>query len=750
PVLVRADVAEADLAEAVRQAAGYCFDLAREMPLRAWLFRLGSAEHVLVLVVHHIAADGWSLAPLWRDLGVAYAARCGGEASGWQALPVQYADYTLWQQELLGDEANPESVISRQLAFWQQALSGLPEQLDLPTDRPRPSVASYQGASVPLQLDDALHRQLAGLARRGQASLFMVLQAGLVALLSRLGCGEDIPLGSPIAGRTDDALDELVGFFVNTLVLRTDTSGNPSFDELLARVRSSDLAAYANQDVPFERLVEVLNPSRSLARHPLFQVMLALQNNVAARLQLPGLASTQERVGTQTAKFDLSINLSERRGADGAPAGITGHIEYATELFDRSTVEALAARLVRLFEAVAAAPDQPIGGIDLLSAAERHQVLEGWNDTAQPVVDATLPALFEQQVARTPDATALIFEDTSLSYAELNARANRLAHLLIGAGVGPEDIVALALPRSLEMVVSLLGILKAGAAYLPLDPDYPTERLAYMIADARPSVLVSMAGVVPELAADMPPLRLDDPDVQLALAQAPATDPTDLDRRHPLRPYHPAYVIYTSGSTGKPKGVIVAHGSLGNFLGAMQAELTLKSEDRLLAVTTIGFDIAALELYLPLCRGACLIITTKDVVWHPPSLAELLTRTGATVMQATPTSWQALIAERPDAVRGVRALIGGEALSGHLAQDIHGLTGRVTNLYGPTESTIWSTALSLDCGEPVAPAIGRPIWNTQVYVLDGGLHPVPVGVAGELYIAGAGLARGYLNRPGLT
>ena len=444
-------------------AAEYCFDLASELPLRGWLFRLGEAEHVLVLVVHHIAADGWSLAPLARDLEVAYAARCRGEAPGWVALAVQYADYTLWQQVVLGDETDPHSAMARQLAYWQPGAGGTAGAVGA-ADRS----AATRGGELPRRQRAATDRggaapEAAGPGTGEPGEPVHGAAGGPGGAAEPVGCGEDIAIGSPIAGRTDDALDDLVGFFVNTLVLRTDTSGNPSFSELLARVRESDLAAYAHQDLPFERLVEELNPARSLARHPLFQVMLVLQNQARRSFALPGVVSTPEAIGTQTAKFDLSVNLSERRGADGVADGLVGRLDYAADLFDRATVEALGARLVRLFEAIASDPLRPVGGIDILAPAERAQLLEEWNDTAHAVPAATLPELFEAQVARTPDAVALVFEDTALSYAELNTRANRLAHLLIGEGVGPESIVALALPRSLEMVVGLLGILKAGA-----------------------------------------------------------------------------------------------------------------------------------------------------------------------------------------------------------------------------------------------------------------------------------------------
>ena len=590
-------VDEAGLAGALAAAARTGFDLAREPPLRVHLFALGAGEHVVVLLLHHIAGDGWSLAPLLRDLGRFYEARCRGQAAAVAALPVQYADYTLWQHAVLGSEEDGESAISRQLSFWTGQLAGLPDQLDLPLDRARPAVASYRGGSVPLALSAPLHAALLELARTSGASLFMVLQAGLAALLTRLGAGHDIAIGSPIAGRTDSALDDLVGFFVNTLVLRTDTSGAPSFRELIGRVRASNLAAYGHQELPFERLVEVLNPARSLSRHPLFQVMLVLQNNAELSFELAGLDARFETVATASAKFDLSLSLAERRGADGSPAGIEGALEYASDLFDRASVEAIAGRLVRLLEGAVADPGRAIGKLDILSLAERRTILEEWNDTARAIPAATLPELFASQVARTPDAVAAVFEDARLSYGELDARASQLAHHLRALGVGPEVVVGLCIERSLEMLIGLLGILKAGGAYLPLDPDYPRERLAFMLADAAAPVLVTRAALraqLPSHDARIGGARGDGAHIVCldadwpAIAQHPTTAPATS-----LQPQHPAYVIYTSGSTGTPKGVAVTHHGLVNHMLWMMADYPVDKRDVVLGRTAISFDAAA-------------------------------------------------------------------------------------------------------------------------------------------------------------
>ncbi|HET6197901.1 MAG TPA: condensation domain-containing protein, partial [Acetobacteraceae bacterium] len=494
------------------------------LPLRAHVFAVSEREHVLLLVLHHIAGDGWSLGVLGRDLARFYAARREGRAGDVPALAVHYADYTLWQQGLLGHEDDADSALSRQLTYWRTALAGLPEQLDLPYDRGRPSVASYRGDHVRLALPAELHGALAALARDAGASLFMVLQAGLAALLTRLGAGSDIAIGSPIAGRSDGGLDDLIGFFVNTLVLRTDTSGDPSFRDLVGRVRASNLAAYANQDVPFERLVEELNPARSLARHPLFQVMLVLQNAGAIELALPGLQSRLEPVASASAKFDLSVSVGEERGADGTPGGIVGVIEYASDLFDRATVEALAARYVRVLEGAVAAPEGSIGSLDILGEEERARIVRGFNATGHAVAAATVPELFAAQVERTPEAIALVFGEERLSYGELERRANRLAHHLRRLGVGPEVIVGLCVERSPAMVVGLLAILKAGGAYLPLDPDYPPARLAYMLSDAGAGVLVTQSALLARLPAHDGRLVCLDADAA-AIAHEPASAP---------------------------------------------------------------------------------------------------------------------------------------------------------------------------------------------------------------------------------
>ncbi|MEU7598897.1 amino acid adenylation domain-containing protein, partial [Streptomyces sp. NPDC039022] len=751
------DVDAAELAEVLARGAATGFDLTTELPLRAALFALGPDRHVLSLVVHHIAGDAWSMVPLGRDLSVAYAARLRGAEPSWAPLPVTYADYTLWQRDLLGEERDEDSLIARQVAYWARTLAGLPDELALPADRPRPGVASHRGGTVPLRLDAALHARLAALAEAHGVTLFMVLQAGLAALLTRHGAGTDIPLGSPVAGRTDDALDDLIGCFVNTLVLRTDTSGDPGFGELLARVRETDLAAYAHQDVPFEHLVEVLNPARSLSRHPLFQVLLTLTGRTAAPDALPGLRAEAERVESGTAKFDLTFNLTEAVGAGGGPGGVEGYVGYGADLFERGTVEALAARFVRLLEAAAADPDLPLGALEILGEAERHRLLTEWNGTEAAAGDvppaASLPELFERQAAATPEARAVAAPDAELSYAQVDARADRLARLLLSRGIGPERVVAVALPGSAELVVALLAVLKTGAAYLPLDLAQPGARIAGLLDDASPALLVTSRQAAALLPDDTGTARLllDDPDTVRALERQPAARPAEADRSAPPLPDHPAYVIYTSGSTGRPKGVVVTHRGLAHYVARARRVYT-GLDGTVLVPTSLAYDLAVTGLYGALTSGGCAVVAGLD---DDPWLSALLSRTPATFMKATP-SHLGLLAALPAELAPTRQLVlGGEALpAAHLEEwRARHPEVAVVNHYGPTEATVGCLDLHLAPNATTDGAtvpVGRPMTGMRAYVLDAGLRPVPPGVAGELYIAGPQLARGYLGRPGLT
>ncbi|MFG2142567.1 amino acid adenylation domain-containing protein, partial [Streptomyces sp. NPDC048650] len=748
PRLRMTEVGERDLPGRLAKAARYGFDLSEESPLRAELFRLGAEEHVLLLVVHHIAGDGWSTGPLSRDLATAYAARSEGAKPEWAPLPVQYADYTLWQQELLGDGADPDSLLNGQLAYWRERLAALPDQVELPFDRPRPAAMSYRGAHLPVRIDAELHQGLRELARDGGASLFMVLQAGLAALLGKLGAGTDVPIGTPIAGRTDEALDDLVGFFVNTLVLRTDLSGDPSFTELLGRVRSDALAAYAHQEVPFEHLVEALNPTRTLAHHPLFQTMLTLQNAPSGTFGLPRLRVTTDLVHTGTAKCDLTFVLAEQPSTDG----LSGVVEYSTDLFDAATVTGIVERWLRLLRAVVADPGRRIGQVDVLSADELRALLPAGADQGGALPESSLPALFERRVRADPDAPALTDGAATLTYGQVNARANRLAHVLIDRGVGPEQLVALALPRSAELVVAVLAVLKAGAAYVPVDPEYPAARITYLLQDTRPALLVttSRTGELPG-ADHVDRLLLDTAD----LDGLPNTDPGVA-----VDPGHAAYVIHTSGSTGNPKGVVIPHRNVVRLFDTTRELFRFSAEDVWTLFHSYAFDFSVWELWGPLLHGGRLVVVDHDTSRSPGRFLELLARERVTVLNQTPSAFYQLMQadeEAPETGRrlALRTVVfGGEALEhARLASwyDRHpGDAPRLVNMYGITETTVHVTYAALDGSGTAAGQVGSALPDLRAYVLDDGLRPVAPGVPGELYVAGAGLARGYLNRPGLT
>ncbi|MFD7989867.1 condensation domain-containing protein, partial [Kitasatospora indigofera] len=742
PVLDTVDCRTGGTQDALAEFAWRPFDLAADLPVRARVLEVGAEEHLLVLVLHHIASDGWSMGPLMRDLAEAYGARTAGERPAWQPLPVQYADYALWQRELLGAEDEDGSLLERQITFWRETLTGLPEELELPTDRPRPAATDHVGDRVVLPLGAELHRELLEVARAHRVTLFMVLQAGLAALLSRLGAGTDVPIGSVVAGRSDEALDELVGFFVNTLVLRTDTSGDPSFAELLARVREVDLAAYAHQDVPFERLVEELNPVRSLARHPLFQVMLILQNNESSELGLGGLEVAAEPIGMRAAKFDLNVILEESFTPDGRPAGLDCAIDYAVDLFDRETVESVAGRLGRLLAAVAADPRIPVGRIELLGEEERGRILGEWNATGLAVPPATVPEVFEAQVARTPDEVALVCGEDRLTFAELNARANRVARGLVDQGVGPEDVVALALARSADVVVGILAVLKAGAAYLPLDAEYPAERIAQMLGDARPVLALTHRAWSSDLAG-VRAVRIDDSAWQGHSGE-------DLGPRAGAG--NAAYVIYTSGSTGRPKGVVIDHRSIANLLAFHRGETIGAAElahpgrrFRAALTASLCFD-ASWDGLLWLVAGHELHLIGDEVRRDAAALVRYTRDARIDALEVTPTYAEQLIeegllADRPPALLA----LGGEAVRPALWNELRAAPDTVGhNLYGPTECTV--DALHARPADGERPSIGTPVANSRAYVLDERLSPVPPGVAGELYLAGAGLGRGYLNR----
>ncbi|WP_372405364.1 amino acid adenylation domain-containing protein [Streptomyces luteireticuli] len=722
PVLTVEHVASSEVEERLREAARHAFDLAADIPVRAWLFELAPDEHVLMVLVHHIAVDGWSLDPLGRDLGTAYAARRSGAEPDWAPLPVQYADYTLWQREALDDT-------TAQADFWKRELAGIPDELGLPFDRPRPAVASYHGGTVDFRVPADVHRRLVELSHRRGVTMFMVFQTALALLLSKLTGGTDIPVGTPVAGRADEALDDLVGFFVNTVVLRNDLSGHPTFEDLLERTRERDLAAFAHQDIPFEQVVEAVNPVRSLARNPLFQVSITM-NDLDTALSLPGLAVTGRQQTFGVSRFDLNVNFHEQ------DHGVGGNVEFNADLFDTATVQDIADRLVRLLTAVADDASRPCGALDVLAPEERERILTTWNDTALDVPAATLPDLLEAQAVRTPDAPAVQTGDLTLTYAQLNARANQLARHLVAHGVGPEALVALQLPRSADLVVAIWAVLKAGGAYLPIDAEYPAERNAFMLRDARPTLVLTEPVDVSHL-----------PDGNL----------TDAERTAPLLPAHPAYVIYTSGSTGVPKGVSMPGAALVNLVVWWA---TWEPPRRIALFSAISFDVSPMELLIATTSGGCIVVPDDTIRKDPERLVAWLADQEISDLTVVPNLVLNAVCEAArtagtslPALRHVGQ--GGEALvlSGAV-QDIFraGEGRRLDNCYGPTE-THMATGYRMPARAedwPADPPIGGPIGNTQVYVLDRWLQPVPAGVVGELYIAGDQLARGYVDRPGQT
>jgi amino acid adenylation domain-containing protein len=734
-----------DLAGEVAAAARESFDLAVQVPVKGWLFKT-AGERVLVLVLHHIASDGWSRGPLIRDLRTAYAARSRGEAPDWAPLPVQYADYALWQRDLLGDADDPDSLLARQVGYWRGRLAGAPDELVLPYDRPRPAVAGHRGHRAPVDLPADLHGALRDRARRQGVTLFMLLQAALAALLSRLGAGTDIPLGVAVAGRSDEALDDLVGFFVNTLVVRADLSGDPTLAELTDRVRAAGLAAFDNADVPFDRLVEELAPPRSLARHPLFQVLLTLQNAGEVRPPAPDGDAEPLAVAESVVKFDLDVLVGEVLDADGAPAGIRGALTAAADLFDPETAARLADGWRRVLEAIAAAPGTRLGRLDVFGADERRRLLHEWGRGARGGGRGTIPDLFEAQAARTPAATAVVDAETALTYRELDERANRLAHLLRRRGVGPETTVGVALGRGAGMVAAWLGIMKAGGAYVPINTDYPAERIALMLRDAGAACVLADAANRDTLARfGVPVLALDVPETTGALDGEPADPPA---RR--LLPGNAAHVIYTSGSTGRPKGSVVLHEGVDR----MAEHLDVRAGDVVGHLASVSFDGATLEVWGALLNGATLVVAAL-VEQSVAELRDFLAAHRVTAAWLTAGLFHQVVDLDIEALRGLRRLwSGGDVLSpSHCRRVLDELPDvRLTNVYGPTECTVFTTTHRVieRSGPSGSVPIGEPVTASRVYVLDDALEPVPAGVEGELYTTGAGLARGYVGRPGFT
>ncbi len=728
---VDADATDAE----VRRAGEHAFDLSADVPIRASLLRRSPGDHLLIIVVHHIATDAWSNRPLARDLSAAYTARSQGAEPGWEPLPVQYADYALWQRELLGADSDPGSRGAVQMDYWRRTLAGIPEELTLPADKVRPAAASYRGHRVPFHVPGEVHRRLLDVARAEGVTLFMVAQAALATLLSRLGAGTDIPIGSTIAGRTDEALDDLVGFFVNTLVIRTDLAGDPEFRQVLARVRRAGVEALAHQDVPFERLVEELAPARSLARNPLFQVMLSLQNTAEGVLDLPGVSVRPLSSNLPVAKFDLDVTL--RESADG----LAGELVGAADLFDEETVRRIAGWFVRVLGQVSAAPDVRLHAVDVLGPDERRRMLTDWSTTRTPAVPDSFPEMFAGHVRRTPHAVAVACGGENVSYADLDARATRVAALLRARGVGAEDVVGLCLPRGAEMIAAILGVWKAGAAYLPIDGQLPAERVAFMLADGGVRLVLAdraESGVL-AAAAPAPVAWLDDP-----ATLAPHTDTGPVPQAAP-DPLGLAYVIYTSGSTGRPKGVAVTHGSLANLVIALQPVYGASPGVGVLQFSSFSFDVSVEETCVALAAGATLLVATAEERAQPRLLSRLPGLRSAFLLPSV------LGLLDPADLPGLRTLqMGAEPVDENVVRAWAAPGRRLFDTYGPTEATVTMTVAELDPARPGPVPIGRPIGGSRVYVLDERLDPVPVGVAGELYVGGVCVARGYAGRPGLT
>jgi amino acid adenylation domain-containing protein len=717
-----------------QEEARRSFDLYAGPMLRVALVKLAEHNHLLILVTHHFVADGYSEALLAKELTALYRAFSQGQPFALGELPIQYADYAVWEHQRLQG-----TIAEDQLAYWKQRLSGAPALLELPMDHPRPGIPTFRGATIHFTLDGKLSEELRALSSRMEVTLFMTLLVAYQLLLHRYSGQDDIVVATAVSNRNRSELEDLIGSFANTVVIRSVFSKDLTFRELVMAVAKTALEGFSHQDIPFDQLVKELHPKRDPSYNPIFQVTFELhQSTFVDSLDFPGLILSYLPVEKGTARFDLDLSMVNDK------QGLIGALEYNSDLFEAETIERLLSHFQRLLKGIVADPDVRISELPLLTEPERRQLLVEWNSTrlAYPR-DALIHGLFEVQVERTPEAEAVECEGERLSYGELERCANCLAHYLRGCGVGPGVLVGLCVERSVEMVVGLLGILKAGGAYVPLDPDYPKERIAFMLADAQIPVLVTQEGLLgrlPEYGGRVVCLDREGEAIEVCSSERPViqTGPEDL-----------AYVIYTSGSTGRPKGVEVPHRGVVNFLTSMARGPELGMEDTLLAVTTLSFDIAVLELLLPLSVGARVVIASREVAGDGVELLKLLTGCGATVMQATPATWRLLIETGWRGGEGFKVLCGGEALTQQLAAELMARAGRVWNLYGPTEATVWSTCYELQ--DPEGPVlIGRPIGNTQVYVLDRYLQPVPVGVPGELYLGGVGVARGYLGQPGLT
>ncbi|MDG3017252.1 amino acid adenylation domain-containing protein [Corynebacteriales bacterium D3-21] len=745
--------AEQQLHTDLAELLGTGFDVTEAVPIRGRLYRLPDDDrdeqvHVLALVMHHICADGASMTPLARDVVTAYTARAHGQVPGWSPLPVQYTDFSRWQREVLGSEDDADSLISGQLDHWRRTLAGLPELLALPTDHPRPATQSLRGDIVRFDIDRDVHHRLSVLAREHDATFFMVTHAALAVLLARLSGSEDIAIGTPVAGRGDAALDEMIGMFVNTLVLRTEVDPSAGFGELIAHARETDVSAFSHADLPFERLVDVLDLERSTAHSPLFQVLIEFQNNERPHVELPGLTVDALEPGLVVAKFDLQLTLAERFDAAGAPAGLDAAFTYATDLFDAAGAQAFADRFLRILDAVAADSRGPVGDIELATPDELQAVVA--DDPGVRAPEATLSDLFDATVARFGDRIAAVCGDERLTYAELDGEANRLARVLIGRGVRPGTLVAVSLPRSLQLVVALLAVIKAGAGYLPVDVSYPRERLEFMLDDARPLCLLTASTETDRLPdTEVPVLLTDSVEFDAELAGHGRGPVTDVDRLGAPTPESVAYVIYTSGSTGRPKGVLVAHRNVLTLFANTAGAYGFDESDVWTMFHSYAFDFSVWELWGPLLHGGRLVVVDYFTARSPERFVELVADEGVTVLNQTPTAFAQFVDAERQSTRtlSLRYIIfGGEALDlGQLSRwyERHPDTDRssptLVNMYGITETTVHVTRqpLTREFAESArGSVVGRAIPHLRVRVLDSRLHPVPVLSVGRLGCSG--------------
>ncbi|HSV65773.1 MAG TPA: amino acid adenylation domain-containing protein, partial [Mycobacteriales bacterium] len=738
---------EAELDRVLAAEYARPFDLRQGPLFRVLLVRLGDDDHVLLLTTHHIITDGWSMGVLVEELSTLYSAAQRGEPAVLPALPLRYADYAVWQRDRLSGPA-----LDGQLDYWRRQLAGL-TPLELPADRPRPAVRTSAGAVHELAVPASVAARLGEIARAADTTLFTVLVAACQVLFARYAGQDDVAIGTVVSGRNRPELERLVGFFVNTVVLRSTVPGDQTFRDFLAGVKDTVLDAFSHDEVPFERLVEAIQPERDASRNPLFDVMVLLHGAARHTPELAGLRVEDVTLTRQAANFDLSVEFQQL--GDG---GLAGLLEYSTDLFDVGTIERMAGHLGVLLAGVAADPDRPLADVPLLTEVERYCVLEEWNDTVLEVPGLTFPAVFEAQVRSTPEATALVFRDTVLSFTELNARANRLARYLIDVGVGPERVVALALPRSAEVIVALLAVLKAGGVYLPVDPDLPVERMGLLLRDADATVVLTTGSGSAAGAAALPEhvttVVLDAPDTQVAVERCAETDLVDGDRCGLLRPDNAAYVIYTSGSTGVPKGVVVEHRSLVNLLASHQAGFVADAGGgrlRVALTAVFSFD-TSLEGPVLMAAGHELHLIDQTLRLDPAGLVDYIATHQIDFLDLTPSYLRQLLPAgllTDERHRPRILMLGGEALTDALWQQVATAPDTAGyNFYGPTECTV--DALSCRVVGGIRPAVGRPLPNLKAYVLDQRLRPVPVGVAGELYLAGVQVARGYLGRPALT